>query len=81
LLLYTHGKDVTFPLTKETIMSEEDRLELILQYNIAFEIMKQYKYTFAEQSYYWHIIRQVEKMLLDTIETQWDVINNDSDSK
>jgi hypothetical protein len=62
-------------------MSEDDRLELIVQYNIAFEIMKLYKHTFADQSYYWHIIHQVEKMLLDSIEEQYKVISNDTDTQ
>jgi hypothetical protein len=57
-----------------------DRQENILQYEIAQQIINDYKYTFSENSYYWNICHQMEKMLLDSIDEQWMVIKNLEDN-
>jgi hypothetical protein len=62
------------------IEEQASRLEQILQWDIAQEIISQYKYTFAEGSYYYLICRQVEKMLIDSIFEQQELINQETDN-
>lgn len=60
------------------IDEQADRLETILQYEVALEVMKLYKYTFAENSYYRLICRQMEKMLIDSIYEQSAIIEEET---
>jgi hypothetical protein len=59
---------------------EAARLEQILQWDIAQEIISQYKYTFSEGSYYYLICRQIEKMLIDSISEQYELIKRETDN-
>jgi hypothetical protein len=60
------------------IEEQGSRLEQILQWDIASNIISNYKYTFKEGSYYYMICRQMEKMLIDSIFEQSDLIEQET---
>jgi hypothetical protein len=60
------------------IKEEGSRLEQILQWDIAYTIISNYKSTFSKGSYYYMICQQIEKMLSDSIDEQSDLIEQET---